>query len=306
MNKKAFSVDILKYWYFLEFMSQADFPYQEKAERAECNKAKTGQSKRRQITVFETLRSDKLLCEHHRNQSVPISIAEVINRQGSNFKSHPIVSDEVGLCIGKINREVFAKSLECLSDKKLNSPEKKYNTVGLVGLKCNQDGIYIPGSLNISPLAWGTNRLITHQEITDYTALLSTEAYHTDMKQLETLLINGANSTGEQLTGELIQKLIVLIHQKYLVAILGPFDSSIWDGVLIVRRYDTEDSKAEDNELYSESELSRSFFSEDLLMVTESLANRELDNSAMQTKLHSNLLNKSEKAIFVFNRFSHL
>lgn len=285
MNKKAFSVDILKYWYFLEFMSQADFPYQEKAERAECNKAKTGQSKRKQITVFETLRSDILLCERHRNQSVPISIAEIISRQGSNFKSHPIVSDEVGLCIGKIKREVFAKRLECLSDKKLNSPEKKYNTVGLVGLKCNQDGIYIPGSLNISPLAWGTNRLITHQEITDYTALLSTEAYHTDMKQLETLLINGENSTGEQLTGELIQKLIALIHQKYLVAILGPFDSSIWDGVLIVRRYDTENSKAEDNELYSESELSRSFFSEDLLMVTESLANRELDNSAMQKAL---------------------
>ena len=45
MDKKSFSAEILKYWYFVEFMSQADFPRQEKSAKDECDKAKKGTPK---------------------------------------------------------------------------------------------------------------------------------------------------------------------------------------------------------------------------------------------------------------------
>ncbi len=284
MDKKTCATEILKYWYFLEFISQPDFPYPKKAERDECNGGKVGVSKN-PITIFESLKSDMLSCGSGSNESAPFSIAEIIMRQNRIYRSHPIVSDEIDLCIGKIDREIFAKKLESLSGEKLNTPEKRYNTVGLIGLKCDQNGVYIPGSLNISPLAWGTHRLMMHQQTTDYTALLSIEAYHAEMNRFEMPLLSGENRAGEQFTGERMKQLIKMVRQEYLRDIMDATDALQWDGVLIYRRYDTEDSKAEDKEQYSESELFRSFFSRDLRMVSQAIDSGELGNLAMQEAL---------------------
>lgn len=285
MDKKSFAAEILKYWYFVEFMNQADFPYQKKAEKDECNRAKRGDSHKKQITVFETLMADVLLCEGGSNHSAPTSIPKTIMQQSEAYGDYPIVSDEIELCIGKIGREVLVKKLEALSGKKLNIPEKRSKIVGVIGLKCDQDGAYLPGSLNISPLVWGTHRLINHRDVGDYTALLATEAYHEEMKRLEVLLINEENHGGEQLTEERINLLIRMICQEHLEDILDTVDSPIWDGVLIYQRYTTEDAKAEDNERYSSSVLCRSFFSRDLLMVSRAVGHGEFDSFSMQEAL---------------------
>lgn len=282
MDKKIFSIDILKYWYFVEFMSQPDWPYQDKAGQMACSDAQKGNSKRKKITVFETLPHDFLFSESAKSPSKPITLAQLINGQNKTYRWHPAVSDEIELCFGKIERSIFAKSLERISDKKINSPEKKKSVVSILGLKCNQDGSYIPGSLNVSPLLWGTYRLITAQKVTDYTTLLSTDAYNADMETLETLLLSGENCVGEQLTGALFTELAEMIDQKYFRTILDTYDSVRWDGLMISRRYTTEDVKAEDSETYQESELSKGFFSEDLLMVSHALANGEFGGSAMQ------------------------
>lgn len=285
MNKQEFSADILKYWYLLEFLSQPDFPYQDKADKEECGKAQNGNSKRKQITVYEELRADGLLAGSSESQSSSVTIAQIIEMQSRAYCHYPIVSDAIEVCIGKIKREVLAKRLECLSDQKIKSPEKKSNMVGLVGLKCNQSGAYIPGSLNISPLAWGIHRLIKHQKSADYTVLLSTDAYDEDMVQLESLLLNGGSRTGELLTGELLGKLIEVVRHEYLLDIIGSNDLVIWDGILVSRRYTTEETKADDAEVYRESELSHSFFSKDILMVSRAVASKGFGGSSMQQAL---------------------
>lgn len=99
MNKKVLAAEILNYWYLLEFMNQEDFPCQKKAEKDECNRAKRGESQRKQITVFETLKADALLCEGGSNHTAPTSIPGTIMQQGRTYRKHPVVSDEIELCI---------------------------------------------------------------------------------------------------------------------------------------------------------------------------------------------------------------
>lgn len=284
MDKKSLAVEILKYWYFVEFMSQEDFPYQDKYEVEECNKAKKGEPSKKQIGVFETLGPNALYCESG-NQSVQNPIMEAINRHNKIYGNFPVMSDEIELCIGKIAREVFTERLETLFGKKRNAPEKKHKSVGVIGLKCDRDGVYVPGSLNISPLVWGTHRLIKHHDASDYTAFLSPEEYHTEMKRLEAPLLNGENNGGKQLVGKQINLLIGTIYQKYLRDILDEVNLPIWDGVLIYQRYATEETKAEDNERYSASVLSHSFFSGDLLMVSHAVSNEAFGSSVMQEAL---------------------
>ena len=282
MDKQTFSADILKYWYLLEFLSQPDFPYQDNAEKEECHKAQKGTSKRKQISVFQDLKADSLIFG---TSDFHVAIAEIIEKQSHTYRHYPVASDASELCIGKIKREVLVKRLECLSDQKSKSPEKKSSVVALVGLKCDQNGTYIPGSFNVSPLVWGIHRLIKHQKSADYTVLLSTDAYDEDMERLETVLLNGGSRTGEPLTRELLNKLVEVVWQTYLLDVIGSNDLVIWDGILVSRRYTTEETKAEDSEVYRESELSHSFFSKDLLMVSRAVVSMGFGGSSMQQEL---------------------
>lgn len=285
MDKRRFSSVILKYWYFLEFLGQPDFPAQDRFGKDESLKAAKGFSKRKQISVFNNLNYNCLF-DGAENNTVQTP-REILEFNDTVYIHHPAVSDEVRICIGKTEHFVFAEKLREICAPELEFPENNRHKVGLLGLKCDPKGYYIPGSLNISPLAWGVQRILKRQDESPLADLLSIDDYKRDMERLEKILLieKDGKAEGELLIPTLIKALIRQIYQEYPSAICPSSDSVCWDGVLVSQRYQTEEIKADDTETYRESELFRSFFASDILMVSEAIGKSKFGGTPMQSAL---------------------
>ncbi len=71
-------------------------------------------------------------------------------------------------------------------------PRKNGKPICLIGLKCDEQGKYIPGSIQVSPLVWGIHQLLHHAEqltkenMADF---LSMDAYESDMQFFDNQMV---------------------------------------------------------------------------------------------------------------------
>lgn len=286
MDKKNFAVTIVKYWYLLEFLSQPDFPTQNRAEREICKKAAgpgQGGPKRKRITLYHSL--DAAALEPDRE----------LARDAETYPRYAVASDEIELCIGKIGRHIFAEQLYQVFGQKINLPElpeSDKRPVCLIGLKCDAKGRYIPNSIQLSPLAWGIHTLLAHagaltqENLADY---LSREDYQDDLREMEKMLIesDGNVRVGCALTQFSLEALTKEVEQQYLFTLKGARPPFTWEGGMIYRRYQTEEDKAGDTDALRNSELISRFFVNDLAMVREALADQDEGASPMEKALVS-------------------
>ncbi len=91
-----------------------------------------------------------------------------------------------------MERYLFAERLKQAFHLDLELPEKNQKSVCLIGLKCDEKGKYIPGSIQVSPLSWGIHQLLNHTgELTkeNMSDFLSMDAYESDMKLFDNQLV---------------------------------------------------------------------------------------------------------------------
>lgn len=154
-------------------------------------------------------------------------------------------------------------------------------------MKCDERGRYIPGSIQVSPLAWGIHRLLDHadelskENMADF---LSIDAYESDMQPLDNQLVETEENArvGKSLTSALLESMMDKLEKKYLRRIVGPEQEINWDGVMIYRRYRTEETKARDTEVFHDSDLSNSFFADDLHMIEQAIRSGEFGKNPLE------------------------
>lgn len=276
MDKRIFASMIVKYWYLIEFLGQSDFPVQSREGREFCSKAAKGENQHRQITVYHVLAEqgdfgagiqDMIFKEPH----------TALQNDAYTYSSYKIVSDEIHICLGKIERYLFAERLQQIFHHKSELLEKNHKQVCLIGLKCDEHGRYIPGSINVSPLVWGIHRLLTHSDkltkenMADF---LSIDVYKSDMQLFDDQLVETMEEgrVGKLLTVILLNSIMDKVKRKYLAEIVQLEQGINWDSVMIYRRYRTEDIKAQDIDVFHDSELANSFFADDLHMVEKAIS----------------------------------
>lgn len=286
MDKQTLGLLIVKYWYFLEFLGQSDFPVQSREGRELCSKAAKGEARNKQITVYHALfRRVEASATGENTSSMNPSAA--LQRGARVYPFYELLSDEIHICLGRLERNLFAEQLQQAFHQDLELPEKSHKPVCLIGMKCDAQGCYIPGSINISPLAWGIHRLLDHSDeltkenMADY---LSIDAYESDMQPLDDQLVEVTEEgrTGKPLTSVLLESMMEKVEKKYLLHIVGPEQEINWDGVLIYRRYRTEETKARDTEVFYDSDLSNSFFADDLHMVEQAISSGEFGKNPLE------------------------
>ena len=158
--------------YLLEFLEQSDFPLQHREDRERYTKAQP-----KQITVHHVLSSQ---AEPEEQNSILIDPCTALQDDTRKYPAYGVLSDEIHICLGKMERYLFAERLQHVFHQDLELPEKNHKSICLLGMKCNEEGRYIPDSVQVSPLAWGIHQLLSHaDELTkeNMADFLSTHAY---------------------------------------------------------------------------------------------------------------------------------
>lgn len=283
MNQKDLALMIIKYWYLLEFLGQPNFPMQSKEGKEICQKVIQENTNYKQITLYRTIPWEK-------QNTYLLSPNRILVQDASIYSGYRILSDEVHLCLGKMERVLFTEKLLQAFDLDIKLPEKNRRQVCLIGLKCDETGKYILGSFNLSPLVWGIDQLLKNKERltkVNMANYLSINDYNTTMQQLECLLIehDTEEQTGKELTTAVLDLLMEEVKKQYLSLILEPGQIIEQDGVMIYRRYQSEDVKAKDNDIFRDSELCNSFFADDLHLAEQIISENTFGTSPSEKAL---------------------
>lgn len=286
MDKRAFASMIVKYWYLVEFLGQSDFPIQSREGQESCLKASKGEARSKQITVYHLLsaREDSCTSMQGSNSKEPNT---ALRSDALVYSSYSILSDEIHICLGKMERYLFAERLQQALKEDLELPEKNHKSICLIGLKCDEQGKYIPGSIQVSPLVWGIHRILNHNDkltkenMADF---LSMDAYQSDMQLFDMQLVEVTKEgcVGQLLTSALLNSIRNQAEKQYLINIISPEQEINWDGVMIYRRYRTEDIKARDTDVFHNSDLANSFFADDLHMVEKAISDKEFGKNSWE------------------------
>ena len=109
-------------------------------------------------------------------------------------------------------------------------------------------------------------------------------AYESDMQSFDMQLVEVAEEgrVGQLLTSVLLNSIRNQVEIKYLANIIQPEQEMSWDGVMIYRRYRNEEIKARDTDIFRDSDLSNSFFADDLRMVEQAISGGEFGKNPME------------------------
>ena len=278
MDKFTFVSNILKYWYLIEFLNQLNFPVEEKSNQQTNKDIAAGKKIRKQINVYHMFSSEE------------IKLESVFEEDLMKYPLHNEISDEISICLGKIKRldcvEYFRKKFKLEDD----SAEQNHSQISLVGLKCDGHGCYTEKSFNISPLIWAIKRLQNHGgEINNETLsnLLSLKDYSDDVIKIEDMLTfrnDKGECAGKSLTSELFRQIYSYIQNTYIKPIFGDDSSASPQGIIIYKRYQSEEDKAKDNDALYYSDLNKSFFTNDLQMIIDRVSDKSYGTSNSMEK----------------------
>lgn len=161
-------------------------------------------------------------------------------------------------------------------------PENNLDDIALMALRLTENGLYVGGSLCLSPVLWSIFKLRNNDKNTDVLALLSNDNYLKDISALERKLFS---ETGVPMK---IANAYEIIKNQYGRCISEDFrqDKCIVEFQLF--------DNAETMEKYCETDilsLSKSFYATDISMVTETLKKDALKSEMVQ---YCNILNTED------------
>lgn len=267
MKKEEITCQLIDFWYIIEFLSQDHFPTETRDNRkkimllkklADSSFIKPAEKKNYDNTYSIIVFHDFPLKQ---------DIDALIREDDKTFTSLPESGTQKHLCIGKLQREFLIKTLYSSMSIEDNRPEEDPGEVCVMGLKVNEEGIYIPGSLSISPILWGTYKCKKANGKMDET-IISFDNYNEEVKILEKTI-----NQIEPLDNKNIEKLYNEVYNQYIRP-LGDTSLSLFvKGSFIYSRYkDKKKRQKEEDAEMNYSELTKGFYTDDLLMVKQAIA----------------------------------
>ena len=271
MNKLEIAHKILNFWYIVEFLDQDVYPKDNTENALNVERIKNKKSEKnsslkmnrkfngcKQVRIFH-----ELPLKYEFNEILEID--DSIYNSDKLSENFPVKSSKLHICIGKIKKEILNnelyKSLE-LEDKR---PEEDNSEICMVGLKINEDGIYVENSLRISPMLWGINKCIENNG--DINNALSVKAYRAELKSYEEKI-----EKIKPLTMTYLGELYDSVFKKYINLNIDKKLKPEFKGDFIYTRYDDLKTKVRQEEKEDDiSELIKGFYTDDLQMIKNSL-----------------------------------
>lgn len=271
MNKLEIANRILNFWYLVEFLEQDVYPKDNTENALNVERIKNIKSEKnsslkmngkfngcKQVRIFH-----ELPLKYEFNEILEID--DNIYDSDKLSKNFPVKSSKLHVCIGKIKKEILNnelyKSLE-LEDKR---PEEDNSELCIIGLKIDEDGIYIENSLRISPMLWGINKCIENNG--DINNFLSIKSYRAELKSYEDKI-----EKIKPLTMKNLEELYNSVLEKYINVNIDKKLKPEFKGDFIYTRYYDLRTKARQEEKEDDiSELIKGFYADDLQMIKNSL-----------------------------------
>lgn len=167
-TKEEKAVDILKYWYIMDFLQQDKFPTQSNYDKNRIAKLKKNVNNRvynkpKMINMFTNI------CEDSQ------TILKSINQEALELGMKSI--GDITVYIGKVKREFCIKTLKNLLDeKKEDAPEKNNDYIALMSFRLTSKGEYKENTFSLSPIIWAMNFIKKTNE-TNHIRLIDEEEY---------------------------------------------------------------------------------------------------------------------------------
>lgn len=269
INKKEMAHKITEFWHTIEFFTQPVFP---KESRNNAYKIKHEEEN---LLYDRDNKPYNILTMYH-NLDINSTIKEIIDKDDEKFIRNTEKGKECYICVGKLERREIVKKLDESMGINIEEIEKDYSKLACFGLKTDSSGFYIKESFNLSPLLWGTR--MVQQYGRKAQKEITSARYKDDLKKYEDIL-----QKEPILTNETLKNVFTEISNDYIIPLLKK--EYPYEGVFIYSRYPDQkilerlDSKSEDL-----SDLTHGYFTKDILMIGESIANNIYgNNSRMQS-----------------------
>ncbi|MGL5689240.1 MAG: AAA domain-containing protein [Bacteroidales bacterium] len=293
MNENLQLDKIIDFWYITEFLSQEKYP-QETSENKKVISSLIKEESKSQNNATKKPRYFQIF--HSLKASGPIP--HLIEADQKRFSLHPETGDKKHICKGKIQKEFLVKSLYKLLALEDDREAEDLTQICLLSLKVDSKGMYIPESIRISPTLWGICKINEGRR-----DLITIDGYRQEIRELEKeIRLESPISNSD------LNLLFNTVCDHYLNK-LGDYSSYVnSEGHLIYSRYLNSDIKELEQEAeFDYSELTDSFYLDDLLMVKNHLNHKtDLPQGAMLRAIRKYILAPHQSNQSILNTDSRI
>lgn len=291
MGNKIMRDQILKFWYIVEFLNQADFPY---------FKGNPVNEKSSKTTIRHTFNDVK-------------EIYSTIEYDDNTIKHLPFKSDLINICLGKVSRNQCVDAIYKLMGHEDKRVEPTKGHIAFIGLQVSTLKRYIAHSFNVSPIIWTIYKM-RQQNSADLSMLINQSEYKKDLEEIENWLMNQ-----DDITEDILNKLYEKVKMKFIASDLSLDVSNM--GFFTYQRFKDEKVKEQNEEQLNDSSLNMTFFTQDLNMIInlnkkDLLSFTQYGKSFIEpyitcgfndmNRQRINLLSKSKESIEAFKRILHV
>ncbi len=256
MNKLQLASKVVSFWHTIEFLNQDNYPMESKEDRRKVRNEK------KFLIGGTEMKVPKVLRLHH-IFNTDKDLKEILKEDKELFKRHPIISQNIHICMGKLSRGICVEKMQQLLNVEVKSPEKEYSNIAVMGLQISENGEYVPDTFNLSPIVWVVKQIAKYGE--NVKDELSAKEYKKDMEKYNKMLIEA-----DELTFTVLKGLLDSVNHDYIKPF---FQYQLnYEGVLIYQKYSDEKSfKKNDDSMEDISSLVHSYYTDDLDMVNQAI-----------------------------------
>lgn len=291
MYKNHIAKEIVDFWYTIELLTQEKFPKQDTFNRRITNKVREYSINvhntdpkgvaANAFTIFSPLKSST-------------EINSIIEKGDRSYKFHPEKSGIGHICYGKVQREELVQKLYQVLGVEDKRQEKETDEIALFSFKRNLEGALELNSLQISPLIWGINQCMKNPFAIDKS--ITKSAYDHEIEILVKKMPDDLS-----VNSDFIQFLFDTIHERFVLPLkLGTPVKN--EGLFVYSRYNNEKTKHKEDGLQTDvSQLSRSFYSEDLSMISRHF-DMSLPLSGMRLEVFDYITDRYQQSVGSYKR----
>lgn len=279
-STKSQVLEILNYWKTVEFLGQVDIREENSDNKKLIEKINRG----------EKVNASKL--EVFSKFTTPdIQIDRKLENDEKHYTNFPSVGKEVFFCLGRTDRNSIVEYLERFMEKPENRPEIVYpkeSAIAWCSFKTDTEGIYLQGSFQLSPILWAIFVWEKCRKEKKQDFFLNTQEYDEYVKKIDELL-------EEQDVSCFLASVYEKVYQEFVKKQFPEMDKESV-GFFEYNRYVNEEERNKDEEPDDYSDLGKSFFLNDIILLSELIEAGEFgDKSEYEERVISYILAGYEK-----------
>lgn len=228
MNKIEIAGRVLESWYRMELLNQKGFPEETKENKRINRFVSEGRLKKTSVHLYHPLFPET-------------EPAGVIPEDSIRYPALPELAENITIWFGRIRRESCLAALQGPLGSRADSDAVCGDDISVLELQITARGGYIPGSLRISPLLWGSGAILAASEETGMQSLTA-QAYEQECADWEKEL-----RQQEYVTCRELARLCEQVLQKYASGAPWRESGCKMEGLLSYYRYRTPEDRIRDS-----------------------------------------------------------